>query len=526
MAISPETIEEVQKTANVYDVISDYLDLKRTGSSYSTLCPFHAEKTPSFYVSPEKNIWKCFGCGKGGDSIKFIMEYEGLSFTETIIKLAEKYGIEIKYTDGTKDSQALKGLFKVAEKVAEFYFQQLKKSYEAKEYLLNKRNLSPEIVKHFQLGYSPEDINQILEYAARENISVEDLKKIGVLSEKGGKLKDVFSQRVIFPIKDARGRVVAFGGRSIKDGQNPKYINSPETDLYKKREILYGFYHARDYIREKKTAIIVEGYIDVLSMYQAGIKNVVAPLGTSLTKNQAKLVKKFANKVILLFDSDKAGKKAVISASKIFLSEDVDVYYVPLPEGEDADILAQKGYNYVAKLIKEAKDIFIFLIEQLEKLNTQNIQMNEELLKKRYRLINLYLELLSYVRSTAKRIVYHQALSQVTGIPLEALSYDVVVEENKDGDAVLEEKLSIREKILLKSLLYYKEDILNYIQDFSKISDSGYFLHLVDLIMNNQLTEEERNMIESFDVKYSPDIALETIHIMEKLHKRKSIISF
>ncbi len=526
MGISPETIEEVQKTANVYDVISDYLDLKRTGSSYSSLCPFHAEKTPSFFVSSDKNIWKCFGCGKGGDAIKFIMEYEGLSFTEAIIKLAEKYGIEIKYTDGTKDSAVLKGLFKVAEKISEFYFNQLKKSYEAKDYLLNKRNLSAEVIKQFQLGYCPENIEKLLEFCKKENISLEDLEKIGVLTKKDGKLRDIFSGRIIFPIRDIRGRVVAFGGRAIKENQNPKYINSPETQLYKKREVLYGLYEARDYIREAKTAILVEGYVDVLSLYQIGIKNVVAPLGTSLTKEHAKQIKKFANKVILMFDSDKAGKKAVISASKVFLSYDVDVFYARIEDGKDADQLAQGGYKLVQNTINNAKDIFLFLIDQLEKLNSENLQKNENLLKKRYKLINLYLELLAYVRNTAKRIVYHQALSEATGIPLEALSYDTVFEEKEDGDNLIEDKLSIREKIVLKSLLYHKDEILKYISDFSKISDSGYFLHLVDLIINQQLSEEEKNMIESFNVKHDLDVALETIQIMEKIHRKKSVISF
>ncbi len=524
MAISPETIEEVIKTANVYDVVSDYLDLKRVGSSYTTLCPFHAEKTPSFYVSPEKNIWKCFGCGKGGDSVKFVMDYEGLSFTEAILKLAEKYGIEIRYTDGTKDSQRLKGLFNVSRKIADFYKQSLKNSPEAKNYLFNRRNLSFDTAKLFEIGYSPEDVNELLSFCKRENISLEDLKNIGVLVEKEGKLRDRFSGRVIFPIKDIRGRVVAFGGRKIKDFQNPKYINSPETELYRKREVLYGLYEAKNYIREKKKVIVVEGYLDVLSLYQIGIRNVVATLGTSLSKYHAKQLKKFAEEVVLMFDSDDAGKKAVISASKVFLLEDIDVKYIPLPEGEDPDSIARKGYNETKRFMENAEDIFIFLLNRIKETEKSDIK-DENLLKKRYKLINLYLDLLGHVRNTAKRVVYHKALSDVTGLPIESLTFkEVQVQQGEDD---LENKeLTLREKIVLKALLYHKEDILKFVEDFSKISDSGYFLHLVDLILNGKLSEDEYKMIDSFNVKYDLNTAVESINLMKRLHYKKSISVF
>ncbi len=524
MAISPETIEEVQRTANVYDVISDYLDLKRVGSSYSALCPFHTEKTPSFYVSPEKNIWKCFGCGKGGDAVKFVMEYEGLSFTDAIIKLAEKYGIDIRYTDGTKDNQKLKGLFSVSRKITDFYKECLKKSPEGKKYLFDKREISFETAKTFELGYSPENTVELVKFCEKEGISVEQLKDIGIIVEKDGKLKDRFSGRVVFPIKDIRGRVVAFGGRKIRESASPKYINSPETDLYKKREVLYGLFEAKEYIREKKTVVIVEGYMDVLSLHQIGIRNTVATLGTSPTKYHAKQIKKFANQVILMFDSDKAGKKAAISAAKIFLLEDVDVKYAPLPKGEDPDSIAKRGYKYAKKFIEESQDIFLFLIDRIKETEEKDVK-DENLLKKRYRLINLYLDLLGHIKNTAKRVVYHKTLSEVTGLPVESLTFKEV--RSVDSENYEEDKnLSLREKIVLKSLLHNKEEILNFIDDFSKISDSGYFLHLVDLILNGNISEEEYRMIDSFNVRYDLDIALETISIMKKLHHKKNISVF
>ena len=293
------------------------------------------------------------------------MEYKGISFNEAIEEIANKYGIPIKYVGNTEEDKEKKGLYSVIQKVANFYRENLKKSKEAKNYL-KEREISPNTIEKFLLGYSPEDISLLLKFAEKENISIEELKKVGVLTQSlDGSVKDRFKGRIIFPIKDHLGRIVAFGGRIIKEKTNlPKYINSPETKIYNKSKVLYGFYEAKEYLREKKYGIIVEGYFDLLSMYQVGFKNTVATLGTSLTEYHSKLLKKFVNKVILMFDNDKAGKEATIRAAKILLSQDIDVYYLPLKD-KDPDDLAKRGIKEVENYIKKAKDIFQFLLEVL-----------------------------------------------------------------------------------------------------------------------------------------------------------------
>ncbi len=523
MAISPSTIEEVQRTANVYDVISDYLDLKKAGSSYTALCPFHSEKSPSFMVSPQKNIWKCFGCGKSGDSIKFVMEYEGLNFADAVIKIASKYGIEIKYTKSDKDQQKLKGLFETAKKISSFYKEQLKKSSIGKSYI-REREILPTVVDTFDIGYSPNEIKPLMDFCEKENISIEDLKKIGVITEKeNGKINDKFAGRIIFPIKDYQGRVVAFGGRAVEKDRLPKYINSPETEIYKKRKVLYGFSDTKDYIRELGKVIVVEGYIDLLSLYQIGVKNVVATLGTALTKEHGKLISKFSKEAILMFDSDKAGKKAVIEASKVLLSENIDVRYCTLPEGEDPDTISKKGFKYVNELIDKSKDIFQFIIEKIEEYSSDVYKDDDKVLKKKKEIIDLYINLLSYVKDGVKKGVLLKHLSDVTGIPVELLNtFDNVAEKEllkTEGTFETENKhLSYNEKLILKTLLNKKEEILKHFSYFDKIKGSVYFHYLLNLILGDELNEESEEYIEiqNFYEKIDTQAAIQALHLLHK----------
>ena len=520
MAISPSTIEEVQRTANVYDVISDYLDLKRAGSSYTALCPFHSEKSPSFMVSPQKNIWKCFGCGKSGDSIKFVMEYEGLNFADAIIKIANKYGIEIKYTKSNKDEQKLKGLYETAKNISLFYKEQLKKSSAAKSYI-KERGILPTVVDIFDIGYSPTDIKPLMEFCEKQNISLEDLKKIGLITEKeNGRITDKFAGRLIFPIKDHKGRVVAFGGRAIEENRLPKYLNSPETEIYQKRKVLYGFFEAKDYIRELHKVIVVEGYIDLLALYQIGIKNVVATLGTALTKDHGKLISKFADEAILMFDSDKAGKKAVIEASKVLLEENLDVKYCVMPEGEDPDSVAKKGFSYVNGIINQSKDIFQFIIEKIEEYSSDKYRDNDKVLKKKKEIIDLYINLLSHVEDSVKRGVLLKHLSDVSGIPVELLNtVKTPTERTFEESSEKENKyLSYNEKLILKTLLNKKDEILKEFSDFDKIKGSVYFHYLLNMILGENINEdsEEYKEIQNFYEKIDTKAALEALHLLHK----------
>ncbi len=507
MAISPETVEEVIRVANVYDVISQYINLEKTGSNYRALCPFHPEKTPSFMVSPQKNIFKCFGCGKSGNAVKFVMEYEGISFPEAIVKIAQQYNIPVKYTKEDENKDLL-GLYNVVKKVASFYKEQLKKSEKAKKYL-KEREINYSTVDFFEIGYSPENSNILLEYCKKEGISEEDLKKTGIISiYENGQIVDKFRGRVIFPIKDHRGRTVAFGGRSIEESKTPKYLNSPETPIYSKSKVLYGYYEARDILREKKEVIIVEGYFDLLSLYQIGIKNVVATLGTALTEKHAELLKKFVNRAYLMFDSDKAGKNAVIRASKVLLSKEIEVYYIPL-EKKDPDELSKEGRKTVEMVINSSKDFLLYLLDRIKETTD---------LKKEKKLIDLYLEILSYVPDKYVQGVYLKKLSEEIGIPIQFL--EVKERKNpveKEEKNVLESKLFYPEKIILKTLVFEKDKLLSMFEDFDKIEGSEYFLYLVNLIINNQLSEGELEEIKSFEVPVDTKAALEAL---KNLHKK------
>ena len=516
MGISPDTIEEVYKTANVYDIISDYLPLKRSGSNYLTLCPFHSEKTPSFVVSPTKNIWKCFGCGKAGDSIKFLKEYKGISFSEAVIEIANRYGITVKYTGDLKEDAEKKNLYSVLQKITDFYIENLKKSREARDYL-KKRDIFPATVEKFSIGYSPVDIHKLLKYIEKENISIEELKKAGVIVQSlNGEIKDRFKGRIIFPIKDHLGRVVAFGGRIISSvSKSPKYINSPETKLYNKSKVLYGFFEAKDYLREKKYGIIVEGYFDLISLHQVGFKNVVATLGTSLTEYHAKLLKKFVNKVVLMFDNDNAGKEAVIRASKILLSQNIEVYYSPLTD-KDPDELSKKGFKEVEKHLDNSKDIFDFLLENLKE---------KKEIKDKQKITKIYLELVSQIPDMTKVGFLINRLADETKLNKNYLSSELkkiitknsIRREKKENLKKRQKKLSQKELIVLKALVKNREYILTRFEKFDKIIGSEYFMSLLFSILEGQTEEEEINQILSYEFPVSPEYALE---ILEEMHRK------
>ncbi|MDQ7054993.1 MAG: toprim domain-containing protein [Persephonella sp.] len=342
----------------------------------------------------------------------------------------------------------------------DFYKEKLKTSKEAKEYI-KRRGLRPEIIEHFDIGYSPKDSQELLKYSHKEGITIDELVKIGIVSLKeNGRKTDKFSGRVIFPIKNHRGSTVAFGGRVVDDRKQPKYINSPETEIYSKSKILYGYYEAKDYLREKKEAIVVEGYFDLISLFQAGVRNVVATLGTALTPQHGKLLSKFVKKVILMFDSDSAGKKAAVRAAKTLFRYGVEVYYCPLEKGKDPDSVAKEGIRKVEEYISNSTDFLLFLRDRINQ---------QKDLKKRKEIIDLYLDVLSYHPDKHVRGLYVRELSDSTGIPVELLSVEpkgVVIE--KDDNPV--GNLNIPEKIVLKGLLLFRDELLSRFDKFDKIT--------------------------------------------------------
>ena len=348
--IDRKTIELIMDTAKVEEVVGDFVALRRRGVNMIGLCPFHNEKTPSFTVSPSKNLWKCFGCGKGGKPVHFIMEHEQLSYPDALRWLAKKYHIEIKereMTDEEKREESIReSLFVINQFALQHFNETLHESEEGKAIGLNyfrHRGLREETIKKFSLGYSLERRDSFAQKAVKAGYNPELIAKTGVCySTDDGRLQDRFWGRVIFPVHTISGKIVAFGGRILQNNAKAaKYVNSPESEIYHKSDHLYGLYFSKQAIMQKDRCILVEGYLDVISMHQAGIQNVVASSGTSLTTGQIKLIHRFTDNVTLLYDGDKAGIKASIRGIDMLLEEGMNINVVLLPEGEDPDSYSQ-----------------------------------------------------------------------------------------------------------------------------------------------------------------------------------------
>ena len=348
--IDRETIERILDSAKIEEVVGDFVTLKRRGVNLIGLCPFHNEKTPSFTVSPAKNLCKCFGCGKGGNPVHFIMEHEQLSYYEALRWLAKKYHIEIKereMTDEEKREENIReSLFVINQYALQHFIDTLYDSEEGQAIGLNyfrHRGLNDETIRKFCLGYSFERRDSFAKKAVAAGYNPELIAKTGVCySTDDGRLQDRFWGRVIFPVHTISGKIVAFGGRILQNNAKAaKYVNSPESEIYHKSDHLYGLYFSKQAIIQKDHCILVEGYLDVISMHQSGIQNVVASSGTSLTTGQIKLIHRFTKNITLLYDGDKAGIKASIRGIDMLLEEDMNINVVLLPEGEDPDSYAQ-----------------------------------------------------------------------------------------------------------------------------------------------------------------------------------------
>lgn len=367
--IDRETIERIMDTAKVEEVVGDFVSLRKRGVNMIGLCPFHNEKTPSFTVSPSKNLWKCFGCGKGGKPVHFIMEHEQLSYYEALRWLAKRYHIEFKereLTDEEKREESIReSMFVINQYALQYFTETLHNCEEGKAIGLNyfrHRGLRDETIKKFCLGYSLERRDSFAKTAIAAGYNPEIIAKTGVCySTEDGRLQDRFWGRVIFPVHTISGKVVAFGGRVLQtNAKAAKYVNSPESEIYHKSDHLYGLYFAKQAIMQKDRCILVEGYLDVISMYQAGIQNVVASSGTSLTTGQIRLIHRFTSNVTLLYDGDKAGIKASIRGIDMLLEEGMNINVVLLPEGEDPDSYAQShSTEEVEEYIERNKVDFI-----------------------------------------------------------------------------------------------------------------------------------------------------------------------
>tara|TARA_B100001059_G_scaffold52507_1_gene46300 strand:- start:19731 stop:21644 length:1914 start_codon:yes stop_codon:yes gene_type:complete len=373
--IPKETIDTIFETARIEEVVGDFVTLKKRGANMLGNCPFHDEKTPSFTVSPTKGIYKCFGCGKGGHAVNFVMEIDQLSYPEALKYLAKKYNIEVQEEEQTpaqiEKANARESLFIVNSYAKDYFQDSLNKSIEGKAVGLSyfkERDVSVEMIDKFQLGYNPDNWDAFTKSALEASYKKEFLEKTGLSIFKDDKAFDRFKGRIIFPIHSISGRIVGFGGRTLKKDDKAKYLNSPESEIYHKSKVLYGIYFSKSTIVKNDNCLIVEGYTDVISMHQSGIENVVASSGTALGTEQIKLIGRYTKNITLLFDSDNAGIKAATKAIDLILAESMTVKIALLPEGEDPDSYAKKfgGEGLTHFINKNSKDFVEFKIALLD----------------------------------------------------------------------------------------------------------------------------------------------------------------
>lgn len=408
--------EEVRQAADIVEVVGEHVKLKRSGSGYIGLCPFHNEKTPSFHVTPRLGIYKCFGCGAGGDVFQFVMQMDGVGFTEAIRTLAAKYNIDLPEeadpTASDPEYHRKEGVYHALRFAGVFFHNQLMESDEAEEarQYLKTRGFKRETIVKAGLGFSPAKGDALFKASASAGINTDYMVDAGLVrsDESGTRYYDYFRGRLMFPIFNASAKVIAFAGRILGNEKTAKYINSPQTIVYNKSEVLYGIHLSRNEIRKSSTAILVEGYTDVLSLYQAGIMNAVASSGTALTPDQVRLVHRYGDTLLMIYDSDAAGQSAMIRGMDIAIAEGLDVRMLELPEGEDPDSFVRQfgGEAFRKYASEESADFLSFLIRKAQHSRTWDDPGRKQ------KSVSRMLRSLALMKEAVKRETYIQFLSQ------------------------------------------------------------------------------------------------------------------
>lgn len=418
--IPQDTVNQILQAAEISEVVGEFVNLKKRGANLIACCPFHNEKTPSFSVSPAKGIYKCFGCGKGGDSVRFIMDLEGFSYPDALKWLAKKYNIEVKekeFTDTELAAQNERESLFIVSEFAEKYFREVLLNTDEGQSIggsyFVERGFSKPMLERFRLGYAPDGRDDFYRVALKAGFSAEVLEKAGLVSVKENQVVlDRFRGRVIFPIHNVAGKTIAFGARILKtDARAPKYINSPETEIYHKSHIVYGIYQAKNAIRQKENCFLVEGYTDVISLHQAGIENVVASSGTSLTVEQIRLIGRFTDNITVLYDGDTAGIKASLRGIDLILEEGLNVKAVVFPEGDDPDSFIRKvGGEAFARYVEQSqKDFISFKTEiSLADVGTDAVKKAE--------LIESLVASITKVPNPVKRQLFYQEVARLLNI--------------------------------------------------------------------------------------------------------------
>lgn len=508
--IEPHIIDEIRERTDIVDVIGQYVDLKQAGNSYKGLCPFHTEKTPSFSVSPEKKIFKCFGCGEGGSAINFLMKIENYSFPEAAKTLADMYGIEIATTNTFKNNrnEILKDIYKLNRLVAFYYLDNFYKSNKAINYMKN-RGYNPDDLRKYGIGYSNNSWNDVVNFLENQNIDLELAEKAGIIRKnQNDRYYDFFRDRIMFPIIDHRSRVLGFGGRIINTIDNPKYLNTSDTPIYHKKSNLFNI-NRLNHRKKVESVFLVEGYMDVLGLENNGLNNVVATLGTAITKEQANLLKRYTDLVYIVYDGDEAGQNATSKALEIFNRISLSAKAVIIPDGLDPeDYINEFGVHRFKNLIKKSEDSYSFLINRYKK----DLDMNT--INGKYELIKYISSLIKKISSPIERDLYIQKISNDYGISKRSLYDEIkieseikpkninIVEKNQESNRSFDKT----EVELIRSLLSNKNIAIYTLKHLdSKVISNTDLLEVyrtVEQIIKHGQTFNQQELLKYFEENY------------------------
>tara|TARA_Y100000746_G_scaffold24474_2_gene18777 strand:+ start:3730 stop:5625 length:1896 start_codon:yes stop_codon:yes gene_type:complete len=532
--IEESVIQEIKDRSDIVEVVGDFVSLKKSGSNYKALSPFTDEKTPSFFVSPSKQIFKCFSTGKGGDSIEFLREVESMTYVEAIKFLGEKYGVEVDESEQDYNvNNEKESLLIILNKSKDFYKDSLN-SQEGKSIALSyleHRKVSVDMIEKFEIGYSLDKWDSLLQYLIKNQFNTDQILKAGLILENNDKKYDRFRNRLIFPIHNISGKVIAFGARIISDQKNqPKYVNSPETPLYVKSNVLYGLYQSKNNIRKLDNCILVEGYTDVISLFQIGVENVVSSSGTSLTINQIKLISRYTKNITILFDGDKAGIDASLRGMDLILENDMNVKIVSFPEGEDPDSYSKAvGKNkFLDYLDSNETNLITFKVDLL------NSTYKDDPVKKSEMIFDI-VKSISKIPNSIKRSVFIKEASNSLEITEQALISEMnkllINSENKFSRPKtyidIDKKESPKKDEISSAINFYEREcvrmLVNYgTSDFEVIgldrkSFIDYFLNEIE-----DIEFENKNylkIIEVFKNEFKKNKVIDINHFLDGKYK-------
>ena len=502
MRITEETIERIKQENDIVDIISETVKLKRSGRNYMGLCPFHNEKSPSFSVSQDKQIYKCFGCGEAGNVLTFVMKNRNLNFIEACKVLAEKANIRLDLGNGEESKVVKKKelLYKVNVEAARYFFSNLQRDKNSKEYFTN-RGIKEITIKRFGLGYAKDGWQNLRTHLKRKGFNDELMLEAGlVLKSQKGTIYDRFRNRVMFPVFNSKGNVIGFGGRVLDDSK-PKYLNSPETLVFQKGTNLYGLNFAIKHKNEERYFIIVEGYMDLISLHQYGITNVVASLGTALTTNQARLLKRYADKVIISYDADFAGQTATLRGLEILKEAGFDVRVLQIPQGKDPDeFVRSNGRDAFLKLVNKAESLISYRLKKAK----DGIDFKDKSSLIEYG--NRVAEILANLNPVEKDI-YVKSISEDTGIKEQSL-YDLIsMTKNTKSEDFMNKKEEFGTKLYVEPGYVKAEKSL-----IKLMLDEDYYNEIIENISSDDLNSKAHAKIFNL-IKESKDNGLENTNL-------------